>query len=388
MGKDKKKVIVICSWVDSIGPKGIFFREQARLVSDEFNVILVRIDVLGLKKYIKLVLNHNSISRVRTDDELSLIIYSCLKTKHFPKFINNYFRKLILKKMNREFDLSNSKNVLIHAHSIFDAGFWAYALHAKFGSPYIITEHSLFILKDVSRQKIETINNIIQSARKFLVVSHDKARQILNYGINFQFDVIGNYVNENIFYPTKNNNDSIFRIITIGAYTFIKDTQTIFEMLKLVDKETYLKQIEFIYAGFDGWGGNNLKIIEGKIKKLGIKRISIKLISTATRTEIAELLRSSDLFVFSSISEGMPVSVMEALATGLPVCTTQCGGVDELIRDFNGKIIPLRDHHAMFEFVDSYIRGKLSFDIDKISKYLVSEYGNEAFKKKLIKYYS
>jgi glycosyltransferase involved in cell wall biosynthesis len=388
MDQIKKNIIIICSWVDSNGLKGIFFREQAKLVSDEFNVTLVRVDVLGLRKFIKSFLALKSISRVITDNELPLIIYFSLETKHFPRFINDYFKKLIYNKMNREFDFANSKNILIHAQSIFDAGFWAYALHTKFGTPYIVTEHNLFILNDVSQRKKESINNIIQNAKRFLVVSHDKARQILNYGFDFQFNVIGNYVNESIFYPSDSNHDSIFRIITIGAYTFIKDPQTIFDMLKLIDKESYLKHIEFVYVGFDGWGGNNLKTIEGKIKELDIKKITIKLIPIATRIEIAEILRSSDLFVFSSISEGMPVSIMEALATGLPVCTTQCGGVDELIRDFNGKIVPLRDHHSMFEFVDSCIRGKLLFDKGKISKYLVSEYGNDAFKNKLIKYYN
>jgi glycosyltransferase involved in cell wall biosynthesis len=49
------------------------------------------------------------------------------------------------------------------------------------------------------------------------------------------------------------------------------------------------------------------------------------------RADVAELLSASDIFALASDWEGSPVSVMEAMAAGLPVAATAAGGVPELV---------------------------------------------------------
>jgi glycosyltransferase involved in cell wall biosynthesis len=53
------------------------------------------------------------------------------------------------------------------------------------------------------------------------------------------------------------------------------------------------------------------------------------------RTDIPDVLGASDVFVLSSAYEGNPLSVIEAMAAGLPVVSTSVGGVPELLE--NGK---------------------------------------------------
>jgi glycosyltransferase involved in cell wall biosynthesis len=49
------------------------------------------------------------------------------------------------------------------------------------------------------------------------------------------------------------------------------------------------------------------------------------------RTDIPDLLHASDIFVLSSLQEGLPLAVLEAMGQGLPVIATSVGGVPELI---------------------------------------------------------
>jgi glycosyltransferase involved in cell wall biosynthesis len=54
--------------------------------------------------------------------------------------------------------------------------------------------------------------------------------------------------------------------------------------------------------------------------------------------DMGELYRSNDVFVMSSVHEGMSNAMLEAMASGLPIVTTRCEGVEELIVD-NGIVV-------------------------------------------------
>ena len=59
------------------------------------------------------------------------------------------------------------------------------------------------------------------------------------------------------------------------------------------------------------------------------------------RDDVADLLRSADIFVLPSATEGLPMTVIEAMAAGLPVVVTTVGGVPELVEDGEtGLLIP------------------------------------------------
>lgn len=57
------------------------------------------------------------------------------------------------------------------------------------------------------------------------------------------------------------------------------------------------------------------------------------------RKDIAELCQISDLFVFPSLREGLPVSVMEAMASGLPIIASNIRGNRDLVENHKGGIL-------------------------------------------------
>ncbi len=62
----------------------------------------------------------------------------------------------------------------------------------------------------------------------------------------------------------------------------------------------------------------------------------------------AAFLRESDLFLLPSESEGLPYSVIEALASGTPVVATRVGGIPDIVHDGeHGRLVPVRDAAAL-----------------------------------------
>jgi len=69
---------------------------------------------------------------------------------------------------------------------------------------------------------------------------------------------------------------------------------------------------------------------------------------TGVRHDIARVLASFDAFVLSSRSEGLPLALLEAMATGLPVVSTNVGGVSEVVDHGRaGLLVPAGDEDAL-----------------------------------------
>ena len=66
------------------------------------------------------------------------------------------------------------------------------------------------------------------------------------------------------------------------------------------------------------------------------------------RSDVADLLPELDVFVLSSIREGLPLALLEAMACGVPVVATAIGNVPRVVRDgVNGDLVPPADERAL-----------------------------------------
>ncbi|MBI3772199.1 MAG: TIGR03088 family PEP-CTERM/XrtA system glycosyltransferase [Gammaproteobacteria bacterium] len=77
---------------------------------------------------------------------------------------------------------------------------------------------------------------------------------------------------------------------------------------------------------------------------------------TGARDDVPELMRGMDIFVLPSLAEGISNTILEAMATGLPVVATRVGGNPELVSDGNtGCLISADDPVAMATALQAYI---------------------------------
>jgi glycosyltransferase involved in cell wall biosynthesis len=91
--------------------------------------------------------------------------------------------------------------------------------------------------------------------------------------------------------------------------------------------------------------GELRETVQHQVRALGIES---RVRFLGVRSDIPDLLRAADVFVFPSRWEGNPLSVMEAMAAGLPVVATAVGGVPELVEDgASGILVPNEDLHGL-----------------------------------------
>jgi glycosyltransferase involved in cell wall biosynthesis len=94
--------------------------------------------------------------------------------------------------------------------------------------------------------------------------------------------------------------------------------------------------VRFLLIGEEG-DGTIKREIEDIIAEKDL-RDNIKLLGF--RKDVVDLLRIIDVFVLSSISEGLPLSVIEAMASGKPVVATEVGGLSEIVvQDQTGYLV-------------------------------------------------
>jgi glycosyltransferase involved in cell wall biosynthesis len=128
-----------------------------------------------------------------------------------------------------------------------------------------------------------------------------------------------------------------------------------------------------------------------KAKQLGLDGTSIFPGAFSSREELTRIMAGTDIFLLSSVLEGQPLVIVEAMAYGCPIVSTNVGGIPELIQDgINGflcvperpqclaeKIIRLINDAELREQLGTAARAcyvKSPFETKAVSDYFISVY--------------
>jgi len=165
-------------------------------------------------------------------------------------------------------------------------------------------------------------------------------------------------------------------IITTGRLTYIKGWKVLIDSYRIVKSQ--LSDAILIFVG-DGEDRNEIE----KYCSQEIKDNEIILMGRKSHLEIASLLNASDVFVMTSLVEGWPTSMVEALACGKNIVSSNISGAKEMIvPNGNGKIITERKAinfaNAILEVLNFPNPNPVSVELSK--SYSASNL-NEDFKK-------
>jgi glycosyltransferase involved in cell wall biosynthesis len=171
-----------------------------------------------------------------------------------------------------------------------------------------------------------------------------------NYGRNLfvkkgfsgrKSSVIHNCIN-NIQKEIKRPRREKITILSVGRFTFEKDYLTALKAISILNKICSDKVIDYIIIG----DGECLDLINGWINNLKLGNVSLVI----NPESVEAFYLTADIYLMSSISEGMPNSIMEAFSYSLPVVTTDAGDATFLVEDnVSGYVVPQKDYQAMAE---------------------------------------
>ena len=142
----------------------------------------------------------------------------------------------------------------------------------------------------------------------------------------------------------------------VAALVPHKGQRQLVEAAALVVKE--VPDARFVVAG----EGELRPTLEHLIKHLNLEKHVLLL---GFRPDVLSLHKAFDIFVMSSITEGLGTSLLDAMACGRPVVATTAGGIPEVVEDGKtGILVPPRDHHAMAAAIiklltDEKLRGRM-----------------------------
>ncbi|MFL6698575.1 MAG: TIGR03088 family PEP-CTERM/XrtA system glycosyltransferase [Vitreoscilla sp.] len=151
--------------------------------------------------------------------------------------------------------------------------------------------------------------------------------------------------------PAPLSDDGLVIIGTVGRLQPVKDQRTLLGAFADVVRESggAAAKARLLVVG----DGPLREALEQQAHALGIAHLTC---FAGDRSDVAQLLQCMDVFVLPSLAEGISNTVLEAMATGLPVVATRVGGNVELVRDGeNGALFEAGDAAALERVLAGYL---------------------------------
>jgi len=225
---------------------------------------------------------------------------------------------------------------VIHAHQ-YTPFFYGITARLLYPRPAILfTEHGRHF-PDYPRRKRMLFNRLMLRRRDRVVGVGQAVRQALiqNEGISpHRVSVVYNGIDFQRYYSDGEERAAVrkelglepddFVILQVARMDYLKDHATAIRTIARLASPC--PQVKLLLAG----EGPELEKVQGQVHQLNV---SPHVRFLGLRKDVPRLLAAADLFLLTSISEGIPLTVIEAMAAGLPVVATRVGGMGEVVQE-------------------------------------------------------
>lgn len=217
------------------------------------------------------------------------------------------------------------------------------------GAIDIYSRQSNLAVKFLIRKSLDVADlYIVQSdgLKRFLTCLSKRCVKTIVNGIDFQRFEAKRTVDKSKYNLPK----EAHIIITIGKLSRAKGTLDIIKAA-----ETVLEIFSNAYFFFVGHG--DIEKFKRACKEVILDKV--RFLGAVSEEAKIDLLNSSDIFVLPSYAEGMPISILEAMAIGLPIVSTKVGAIPEVVKENNGILIESGDIAALGSAIGNLLKDEL-----------------------------
>jgi len=333
----------VCHVIHALGVGGaeVLVDQMLRLLSNEFRCVVAVLDEIG-----------EIGERLQRDG---------FTVKHLHR--NPGIDRGCAKRLRKFADEEGAE--ILHAHQ-YTPFFQAMLSRGLWGTrPVVFTEHGRHF-PDCPSRKRSVVNRLMLRNCDRLIGCGGAVRQALidNEGLpESRVEVIYNGVDlASLGKPALGARERIRSEFQFAATDFV--AVLVARLHELKDHQTALRAIDAARKQIPGLRlllageGDERATIEKTIRERGLEEC---VTLAGTRKDIADLLAASDVFLMSSISEGIPLTVIEAMAARRPVVATAVGGLPELVEHgVTGFLAPSGDDASLAcSLIELYRRPEL-----------------------------
>lgn len=329
-----------------------------------------------------------SVIYVHADDQIQQKFDIVDETVNNVRTIRVYYRKSWSKIISlfRFFKANNKalkllpKPDIIHVHILTRLGLVALRQKRLHGTPYIITEHWSRYLPDndfngLLRKKLT--KTVVRHASAVTTVTDILAKAMQSHGLrNENYSIVPNVVDINAFKPQPHHNE-VPKIIHVSCFeNKSKNITGLIDALQILEERDIKFQFTFIGDGID------LAMIKDYVKKLQHQE-NIRFTGILEGQDYVGELSSGDFLVLSSNYETQGVVLLEAFACGMPVVSTNVGGIPEIVNENNGILVPPHDPTKLADAMQTMLQTYQNYDANTLRDSVIKKFSNETVGKLL-----
>jgi colanic acid/amylovoran biosynthesis glycosyltransferase len=301
-------------------------------------------------KYLSLntIRDHSYWFRAKPKTYLQTIAHALLQNVRSPKFFS---RAVIVVLLSARFarKIKELEIQHIHAHAATHPTLMAYIVSRLTDVPYSFTAHSsdIYFNQTMLGEKIRQACFVV-TISKYNVDFLNKNFPDISLG---KLYVIHCGIDPAKFkMRTEKRASGPIRVICVGRLETIKGLPYLIEACARLKSQN----VDFLCQLVGD--GELQSRIQKDIQRLGLER-NVELLGFQTHDKVVDLLNQADVLVLPSLSEGIPVAVMEGMASSLPVVATAVTGVPELVQEgVTGFLVPSRDSQALSHAIAALAR--------------------------------
>lgn len=375
----KYKVLFISSWYPTRVHEfnGDFVKRHAKAVS-KFNKVTCLYVI-----YDESMDTHYELVENSENDFFETIIYfnTSFNLLFFRKWMKlvYYFKglNLIIRKQG--------KPDIVHANILVPVGFIAWLFYVFYKIPFVITEHWTGFLNGTYMQKPWIYrflyNKIAGKSKTIMPVSQNLLLNMNSCGIKGNFVVIPNVVDTSLF---KYNLSLSFKTKQILHISDLNDDhKNVSGLLRAIERLGQHRQ-DFILNVVHN---HENPVIFNYARELGIEHKFVSFLGKKEHIQVAEIMANSAFLVLFSNYENLPCVIVEALASGIPVLSTNVGGISEYINDEYGILIDKGKEDELFDKMNFLLDHYSDYDKEKLHDFAATHFSSEAIGKKYIEVY-